>query len=168
MSVLFERDIKTIGKHINNVFVEGELEPNRTVAKFATVQNEGGRFVERQLEYYNLDVIISVGYRVNSKRGTQFRIWATKVLKEKLLENVTQNNRATELVNVVKYIARITEGKALENAETVGLLHVITDYSRALELLDKYDHQQHELNAGIEKSASLSVEEVRQLVAEMN
>lgn len=168
MSVLFERDIKTIGKHINNVFAEGELEENRTVAKFATVQNEGGRFVERQLEYYNLDVTISVGYRVKSLRGTQFRIWATKVLKEKLLENVTQKNSAAELANVVKYIARITEGKALDNPETTGLLHVITDYSRALELLDKYDHQQLELNTVAEKSAMLSVEEVRQLVAEMN
>ena len=126
MSVLFERDIKTIGKHINNVFAEGELEENRTVAKFATVQNEGGRFVERQLEYYNLDVTISVGYRVKSLRGTQFRIWATKVLKEKLLENVTQKNSAAELANVVKYIVRITEGKSLNNPETTGLLHVIT------------------------------------------
>jgi len=70
MTILFARDIKTIGKHINNVFQEGELERKSTVAKFATVQNEGGRFVEREIEYYNLDVIISVGYRVKSFRGT--------------------------------------------------------------------------------------------------
>jgi len=78
---LFERDVKTIGKHISNVFKEGELEKNSTVAKFATVQTEGGREIKREIEYYNLDVIISVGYRVKSKRGVQFRQWATNVLK---------------------------------------------------------------------------------------
>jgi len=73
---LFGRDVKTIGKHINNVFAEGELTTSSTVANFATVQNEGDRRVERLVEHYNLDVIISVGYRVKSKQGTQFRIWA--------------------------------------------------------------------------------------------
>lgn len=86
ISNLFNRDVKTIGKHINNVFSEGELEEKSTVAKFATVQNEGGRVIERQVEYYNLDVITSVGYRVKSKQGTQFRIWANKVLKDYLLK----------------------------------------------------------------------------------
>jgi len=73
LAVLFGRDVKTIGKHVNNVFTEGELIKDSTVANFATVQNEGERKVERQIEYYNLDVIISVGYRVKSKQGTQFR-----------------------------------------------------------------------------------------------
>ena len=85
IALLFGRDVKTIGKHINNVFSEGELEKKGTVANFATVQNEGGRMVERQVEFYNLDVIISVGYRVKSKQGTQFRIWATNVLRDYLL-----------------------------------------------------------------------------------
>ncbi len=82
MALLFNRDVKTIGKHINNIFNEGELIKNSTVANFATVQNESGRLVERNIEYYNLDVIISVGYRVKSQEGTQFRIWATQRLKE--------------------------------------------------------------------------------------
>ncbi len=86
IATLFQRDVKTIGKHINNVFSEGELENESTVANFATVQNEGGRNVERQIEYYNLDVIISVGYRVKSKQGTQFRIWANSILKDYLLK----------------------------------------------------------------------------------
>lgn len=77
ISALFDRDIKTIGKHINNVFNEGKLEQVSTVAKFATVQKEGERIIEREVEFYNLDVIISVGYRVKSLRGTQFRQWAT-------------------------------------------------------------------------------------------
>ena len=82
IATLFGRDVKTIGKHINNVFAEGELEKSSTVAKFATVQNEGNRNVQRKVEFYNLDVIISVGYRVKSKQGTQFRIWANKILKD--------------------------------------------------------------------------------------
>jgi len=97
ISSLFDRDVKTIGKHINNVFAEGELEVKATVAKFATVQNEGGRMVERQVEYYNLDVIISVGYRVKSKQGTQFRIWASKILKDYLLKGYSINNRMNRL-----------------------------------------------------------------------
>ena len=76
IAALFNRDVKTIGKHINNVFSEAELDRGATVANFAIVQTEGGREVERQIEHYNLDVIISVGYRVKSRQGTQFRIWA--------------------------------------------------------------------------------------------
>jgi hypothetical protein len=94
---LFNRDIKTVGKHINNVFSEGELVKTATVAKFATVQNEGGRNVERQIEYYNLDVIISVGYRVKSKEGTQFRIWATKILKDYLLKGYSLSKRINRI-----------------------------------------------------------------------
>lgn len=97
ISNLFNRDVKTIGKHINNVFLEGEMLEEATVAKFATVQNEGGRMVERQVEYYNLDVIISVGYRVKSKQGTQFRIWANRVLKDYLLKGYAINNRMNRL-----------------------------------------------------------------------
>ena len=97
ISVLFDRDVKTIGKHINHVFSEGELDEMSTVAKFATVQNEGSRLVERQVEHYNLDVIISVGYRVKSKQGTQFRIWATRVLKDYLVKGYAINNRMNRL-----------------------------------------------------------------------
>lgn len=82
MSDLFQRDKSTISRHIKNIFDEGELVRTSTVAKYATVQNEGNRQVERAIEYYNLDVIISVGYRVKSQRGVQFRIWATGILKE--------------------------------------------------------------------------------------
>jgi len=97
IATLFGRDIKTIGKHINNVFSEGELVEGSTVANFATVQNEGGRMVERQVEHYNLDVIISVGYRVKSKQGTQFRIWASRVLKDYLLKGYAINNRMNRM-----------------------------------------------------------------------
>ena len=96
---LFGRDVKTIGKHINNVFLEGELNKDSTVANFATVQVEGARKIERQIEYYNLDVIISVGYRVKSKQGTQFRIWATNVLRDYLLKGYALNQRMDRIEN---------------------------------------------------------------------
>jgi hypothetical protein len=99
IGILFGRDVKTIGKHINNVFSEGELDKNSTVANFATVQLEGGRQIERQIEYYNLDVIISVGYRVKSKQGTQFRIWATNVLRDYLLKGYALNQRMDRIEN---------------------------------------------------------------------
>ena len=104
ISELFGRDVKTIGKHINNVFSEGELDEIATVAKFATVQNEGGRKVERQVEFYNLDVIISVGYRVKSQQGTQFRIWANRILKDYLLKGYAINNRINRLEENVENI----------------------------------------------------------------
>jgi hypothetical protein len=105
ISDLFDRDVKTIGKHINNVFAEGELEEKTTVAKFATVQNEGGRKVKRQIEHYNLDVIISVGYRVKSKQGTQFRIWANRVLKDYLLKGYAIHNRMNRLEDNIETLA---------------------------------------------------------------
>lgn len=106
MALLFGRDVKTLGKHINNVFSEGELIATATVAKFATVQNEGGRKVERQVEYYNLDVIISVGYRVKSKQGTQFRIWATNILRDYLLKGYALNQRMNRIENNVEDLSQ--------------------------------------------------------------
>jgi len=107
---LFNRDVKTIGKHINNVFSEAELDKEATVANFATVQIEGDREVERQIEHYNLDVIISVGYRVKSKQGTQFRIWANKILKDYLLKGYAVNKRIDRIEdNVHALIGRVNE-----------------------------------------------------------
>ena len=96
LSELFDRDIKTIGKHISNALKE-ELIDIPTVAKFATVQKEGERFVTRQVEFYNLDMILSVGYRVKSQRGIQFRQWANKVLKDYLLKGYSINQRLNEI-----------------------------------------------------------------------
>lgn len=97
LSVLFDRNKSVISRHISNIYNEGELSREATVAKNATVQNENGRQVVRQIEYYNLDVIISVGYRVKSLRGTQFRIWANRVLKEYLMKGYSVNNRLERL-----------------------------------------------------------------------
>ena len=101
LAMLFNRDVKTIGKHINNAIKE-ELQDLPTVANFATVQLEGNRIVERQIEYYNLDVILSVGYRVKSKEGVKFRIWANRILKDYLLKGYAVNNRIENLEHRVK------------------------------------------------------------------
>ncbi len=113
-----------------------------TVANFATVQTEGKRKIERQIEFYNLDAIISVGYRVNSKRGTEFRIWATKVLKDHIVKGYTQNpKRLKELKKTLKLASEITHRKDLSGEEATAMLRTITDYAYALDLLDDYDHQ---------------------------
>lgn len=106
LTILLGRDVKTIGKHINNIFEDGELQKSSTVANFATVQNEGGRTIERQIEYYNLDVIISVGYRVKSKQGTQFRIWATNVLRDYLLKGYALNQRMNRIENNMDHLIK--------------------------------------------------------------
>jgi hypothetical protein len=145
---LFERDKSVISKHIRNVYKEGELKDEATVAKFATVQREGGRTVEREIEFYNLDVIISVGYRIKSLRGTQFRIWATQVLKDHLVKGYTinekrlkeQNERLRELQQTIDLLGRVLEERQLEGQEADGLLRVVADYSLALRLLDDYDY----------------------------
>jgi len=113
ISNLFNRDVKTIGKHINNVFSEGELDKEVVVANFATTTQHGaikGKTQTLQVEFYNLDVIISVGYRVKSKQGTQFRIWANKVLKDYLLKGYVLNQRMNRIENRVESLAeKVTE-----------------------------------------------------------
>lgn len=105
MAELFKRDKSVISRHISNIFKEEELDKNSTVANFATVQNESGRTVTRNIDYYNLDIIISVGYRVKSKEGTKFRQWATKVLKDYMLKGYAINQKRLEyLEKTVKLI----------------------------------------------------------------
>jgi prophage maintenance system killer protein len=152
MSALFLRDKSVISRHLRNVFNEKELSRDSTVAKFATVQKEKDRVVERQIEYYNLDVIISVGYRVNSKRGTQFRLWATRVLREHLVKGFTTNDRRlTELQQAVHLITEYAERRDLSGDEAKALLHVVEDYTYALDLLDDYDHQRTTISATTEQ-----------------
>lgn len=149
LALLFDRGIKTIGKHINNIFEEQELDSNSTVAKFATVQIEGERKVNREIEHYNLDVIISVGYRVKSKQGTQFRQWATQRLKDYLVRGYVLNEKRlkelnykySELQNAIKLASNAGNVESLSSTEAKGILKVIETYAYALETLDKYDHQ---------------------------
>jgi len=139
---VLERDKSVISRHLRNVFREGELDRRSTVASFATVQNEGGRRVERQVEYFNLDAILSVGYRVNSLRGTQFRIWATQVLRDHLVRGYSVNaKRLKELQQSLKLVGKVLERYDVTSDQARELLRVLTDYAFALDLLDDYDHQ---------------------------
>lgn len=155
MVTLFQRDKSVISRHISNIFKEKELDEKATVANFATVQTEGGRDVEREIEYFNLDVIISVGYRIKSKRGTQFRIWANKILKDYLVKGYSvnekrltqQNELLKELRESVKILGNVRKYKQLSNDESVGLLKIISDYAYALDLLDQYDYQSLKIHA---------------------
>lgn len=161
MSELFERDKSTISRHIKNVFKEGELSENSTVAKFATVQNEGNRNVERMIENYNLDVIISVGYRVKSKRGVEFRKWANSVLKDYILKGyAVNNNRINELGEVIRIMKRAKSNQIESNQ----LLDVIEKYTLALDLLDDYDHQKIEKPKGNTATYTLTYEECRKVI----
>jgi len=144
LSLLFDRDVKTIGKHINNIFEEDELDKSSTVAKFATVQIEGKRLIERNVEYYNLDMIISVGYRVNSKRGTQFRQWATKRLKDYLVQGYAINEkRLLQKQQEVEYLKtgiRILNRAIEEKLEETDS-EMLQLFTNGLLLLDDYDHE---------------------------
>ena len=134
---LFDRDIKTIGKYISTALKEELDNIESTVAEFATVQMEGNREVERNVEYYNLDVIISVGYRIKSKRGVEFRRWANSVLKQYILKGYAVNdNRIKQLRKVIRIMKRIED-----DLDGRQVLSVIEKYSNALDLLDSYDHQ---------------------------
>jgi len=142
LAELFGRDKSVISRHLRNIFTTRELEREATVAKNATVQHEGDREVVREIEYFNLDAIISVGYRVNSKRGTQFRIWATQILRDHLVKGYSVNQRRlAELKQTVRLVATMAERRDLSGDEATALLRVVGEYSRALDLLDDYDHQ---------------------------
>ncbi|MDL2227278.1 virulence protein RhuM/Fic/DOC family protein [Bacteroidales bacterium OttesenSCG-928-K03] len=146
MAELFDRDVKTIGKHVNNALKE-ELAEIPTVANFATVQKEGDREVERNIEFYSLDMVLSVGYRVKSSRGIQFRIWANRILKEYLVKGYAVNNKIqlqqyNDLKLTVKLLSNVLQSKELSADEATGLLQVISDYTYALDTLDKYDYKQ--------------------------
>ena len=161
MAELFDRDVKTIGKHINNALKE-ELD-NSTVANFATVQMEGGREVERNIEHYNLDMIISVGYRVKSTRGVQFRKWANSILKQYIIQGYAVNaNRMNQLGEVIRIMKR-TEN----SLDAKQVLSVIEKYSLALDLLDDYDHQTMKRPNGSKTVYILSYEECRQVIDSM-
>ena len=149
---LFGTEIPAISKHIRNIFQSGELEREATVSKMEMVRQEGKRTVKRRIDTYNLDMILSVGYRVNSKNATQFRIWANKVLKEYLIKGYAVNSQAKieqleELKQTVRLFSKALSAKEVTKSEAVGLLRVITDYTYGLDTLDRYDYQQLEVSA---------------------
>jgi prophage maintenance system killer protein len=160
---LFGRDKSTVSRHIHNVFRENELDRSSTVAKNATVQFEGSREIERMIDYYNLDVIISVGYRVKSQRGVEFRKWANSVLKDYILRGYAVNElRMKQLGSTVKLLKRVKNDLDAEQ-----VLSVIERYSSALDLLDDYDHQTLKRPAGQGATYVLTYEECRDVIDRM-
>lgn len=167
MAKLFDRDKSVISRHIKNA-LEEEAD-NSTVAKFATVQNEGNRSVTRNVEYYNLDVIISVGYRVKSQNGIIFRKWANKVLKEYLLKGYSINQKRLEYlektIKLIDIAGRIEENISGNDAKEI--IKVINTYANALTLLDDYDHRTVVKPNGIKDSKQITYEECMEIISKL-
>ena len=157
MAVLFDRDEKTVRKHINNVFSEDEVEKVNNTQKMRVAG------VKQSVPFYSLDVIISVGYRVKSKRGVEFRRWANSVLKQYILEGYAVNNNRIAQLNEVIQIMKRTEN-ALDSKQ---VLNVIEKYSEALDMLDSYDHQTMARPRGNVSTYNLSYEECREVISQM-
>lgn len=148
MATIFNVDRTVIGRHLRNIYKDGELEENRTCAKNAQVQIEGGRRVKRERNLYNLDAIISVGYRVNSKKATKFRVWATSVLKRYVVDGAAVNERRLnelpeaklmQLEGALSMVKRLMEKQELEEGEAKGILEVIARYGQTVETIKEYD-----------------------------
>lgn len=167
MAKLFDRDKSVISRHIKNAFEEEA--DNSTVAKFATVQNEGNRSVTRNVEYYNLDVIISVGYRVKSQNGIIFRKWANKVLKEYLLKGYSINQKRLEYlektIKLIDIAGRIEENISGNDAKEI--IKVINTYANALTLLDDYDHRTVVKPNGIKDNKQITYKECMEIISKL-
>ena len=156
IATLFKIERSVITKHLQSIFKNKELKQNAVCAKIAHTAHDGKVY---QTTFYNLDVIISVGYRVNSSRATQFRIWATNVLKRHLIDGYTLNEKQLKeqtlklqaLLRAVKLIGSMKERKQLEYKEAMGLLEVINDYNYALGLLDDYDYKRLKVSHTFER-----------------
>ena len=147
MVQLFNSTKQNISLHIGNIFREGELQKEATVKEYLTVQTEGNRQICRKVLYYNLDVIISVGYRVKSQRGVQFRQWANRILKDYLVKGYAINEKLrreqlSDLRQLVQIVGRTVQSKAVESEdETQAIFDVVLDYTYALDTLDNYDYE---------------------------
>ena len=163
MADLFATERSVVTKHVGNIFGSGELEMKSNVQKMHIAG------ADRPVSFFSLDVAISVGYRVNSKRGTQFRMWATRVLREHITRGFTVNERRLkELNQAVRLIADVAERRSLSGDEAVALLRVVADYSRALDLLDAYDHQRLGLaGTTVREVVPLTYEEAIRMVGEL-
>lgn len=168
MAILFDKDSDTIGLHLKNIFRSGELDETATTEKSSVVQREGNRQVRRNTKVYNLDAIISVGYRVNSKKGTQFRIWASNILKQYLLQGYAlneqklceQQEKLVDLKRAIALSSRLARNQDLSLNESQGILAILEKYSHALAVLDDYDHQRLQITGTQQaKHAPITYEE---------
>ena len=166
MSRLFGRDRSVILRHIHNIYKSKELRKTSTCAKNAQVASDGKI---RKMDIYNLDVIISVGYRVNSKRGTEFRIWATNILKQHLVNGYSVNEKRLKALNqTLRLASDISKRKLLSGDEATALLQTISEYSYALDMLDDYDHQRVAVRKTSKRKAkSVSYDEAIRIIEQM-
>jgi prophage maintenance system killer protein len=166
ISSLFHRDFKTINRHINDIYKSNELDRASTVSKFEIVQQEGSRTITRNINYYNLDMILAVGYRVKSDRGVKFRKWSSEILKNYLLQGVAYNEKVLEaqkkVINLIPLLDRDTD-----KMDSKQVLSVVKEYAKALNLLDDYDHQRIEKLHGEESNYVLQYVELRAFIDEM-
>lgn len=172
MSGLFGRGRSVITKHIRNVFRDGELDPGATCAKFAQVQMEGARTVNREVDHYNLDVIISVGYRVKSAQGTRFRQWATATLREHLVRGYTLDRQrfaanARELETALELVRKAASSEALTSDQGRGLIDVIARYTQTFLLLQRYDEGLLAEPAGMRGGTLPSLIEARHAIGQL-
>ncbi|HOK59081.1 MAG TPA: RhuM family protein [Methanothrix sp.] len=163
MALLFDTERSVITKHLRNIFQSGELEEKSNVQKMHIPGSD------KPVAFYDLDVVISVGYRVNSKRGTQFRIWATQVLRDHILKGYTVNaRRLEELKQTIKLVSTLADRRSLSSDEATALLRVVRDYTFALEVLDAYDHGRLPRPPDIPQAAvPISLEEARRMISAM-
>jgi len=175
MALLFNKDVRTVNEHIKNIYRERELNEKPTIRKFRIVQKEGGRTVERDIDFYNLDVIISVGYRVKSLRGTQFRIWATNILRQHLVAGYTinekrlkaQQGKIQELQETVRLLGNVALLEGVSD-EAKGIVQIIAEYSRALSILDDFDHQRLAAPKGTKQTKyKLTYNEAKNIIDQM-
>jgi prophage maintenance system killer protein len=175
MAVVFGVNSQAVTKHLKNIYREGELNKDSTCSKMEQVQKEGGRVVKRQVEAYNLDAMISVGYRISSKAGTRFRQWATRTLRAHIINGYTlnekrlrsQTQKIKDLQETVRLLGNIV---SLEDVsiELKGIIRIVAEYSRALDILDDYDHQRLSVPKGSRRLYyDLTYEEAKRLILAM-
>lgn len=170
MAQLFERDKSVISRHLNNIFKEGELERDSVVANFATTAADGKMY---KVDYYNLDSIISVGYRVNSKRGIQFRQWATQKLKDYLIQGYSLNHQKMtheglkKIQKIINLIAKTLQSQSLVDERGTDVFSLILSYSKTWSLLFKYDENELEIPKGFPAKSTLTYEEALEAVHDL-
>ena len=165
---LFDRDKSVISRHISNIFEEKELNVKQTVAKNTTVQIEGKKSVKREIDYYNLDMIISIGYRVNSKKATQFRIWASSILKDYMVRGYSVNKKAI-VKNYDKFIKTVEDIKQLlsasKNLDNAGILELVKTFADTWLSLDAYDRDELVIKKVTKRKVKLTAEELSEAIS---
>lgn len=174
IAILFSKDIKTINEHIRNIFKVHELNKKSTIWNFQIVQIEGKRKIKREINLYNLDMVLSIGYRVNSKNATQFRIWATKTLKQYLLKGYAINEKLlletkekfNELQNTIKFLQEKSKTELLQN-EAGKILDLLSNYAKTLSVLNQYDKGNVLVTRGNKAKNKLQYEECKKIIDQL-